>query len=256
MSTVGYIYVQVGILVSARTRLLPWQWEVPVSSSLAETGRRLGRLWGRSSLRVTVLTSFTWSWTWPTCSLWESSARTSSKERRDSTSWSTMQVTTKQMNSRESNYLVKEVRWGKVLNEIAGLVTRVRIDSSACNNTFKTLSTIRSEEHTHFRQNKLTKIFLHLSSLSTCRHSFCKAITWIRAHLVQIKPFLELNFKGTTAKEQLLCIPLLFLYLQACPVSWIGQMTDSACVLAWTTWATSSLLICSCHGWRSAPPAG
>lgn len=31
---------------------------------------------------------------------------------------------------------------------------------------------------------------------------------------------------------------------------------DSACVLAWTTWATSSLLICSCHGWRSAPPAG
>lgn len=95
MSTVGYIYVQVGILVSARTRLLPWQWEVPVSSLLAETRRRPGRLWGRSSLRVTVLTSITWSWTWPTCSLWESSARTSSKERRDSTSWSTMQVTTK-----------------------------------------------------------------------------------------------------------------------------------------------------------------
>lgn len=92
----NFLSFQVGILVLARTQLLPWRWEVHVSSLLAEIWRRQRKLWGRLSLRVTAWMFFTWSWIWPTWSLSESSARTSSRERRDSTSWSTMQVLTQE----------------------------------------------------------------------------------------------------------------------------------------------------------------
>lgn len=88
----GLFSLQVGILALARRQLLPWQWEAPVSSLLAEMWTRLGRLWGRSSSRVTVLTSFTWSWIWPTCALCGNSVRASFRERRGLTSWSIMQV--------------------------------------------------------------------------------------------------------------------------------------------------------------------
>lgn len=86
------VYVQVGIQGLARRQLLPWQWEVPESSLLAETWTRLRRRWGRSSSRVTAWTSSTWSWTWPTCALSGSSVRASFRERRGSTSSSIVQV--------------------------------------------------------------------------------------------------------------------------------------------------------------------
>lgn len=88
----NFVSLQVATLALAKTQLLPWPWEAPVSSSLAEMWTRLRRLWGRSSSRVTAWTSFTWSWIWPTCALWGNSARASFRERRGLTSWSIMQV--------------------------------------------------------------------------------------------------------------------------------------------------------------------